>query len=316
MGSCTNSVSDTFSASSIISLYNQSTYVPWDTFTSSHNSTRQLDYPSIVSRRPSNAPLSSPAFSPERHSKDVLPRHAENLSYWGHPLIYLEEQLVKVQPETQGSQLENFGPGTKPRFSFEEESYDHGACTYSRSPRCHCSYHDDESTIAGLSTQAPSISSETGTILEEDNNIHSITHKAALTYEFPELYPSNSERLDYTMPSPAQPSVCEARSPWVLQPQRSYEPHESPSVATRKRQISLPVMASAESTVTPDVPASASIRAQSWPASPVYSPSREPPIPPPGSQKSIFEDFDDEDNVEEKKLSKRFRHLMRRLHCG
>ena len=317
MGGCITSSSNTFSVSSVLSPYKQLVSVPENTATPGRNSARVLDRLPNVSRRPSNAPPSSPVSSQERSLNNVLSYHAAASSCCSYPLIYLEKQLVEAQsPAYEGESVDLGSETTKPVFSLEDEAYSNGGCAHSHNLHCHCSFHDDDSTMVGLSTRAQSISSETGTVLE-NYNLHNTTHEASLSYNFPELYPSDPNTLRCTMPSPIPSTNYVSRSPWkpLLQDQQTYALPILPSVATRSRQISLPVMSSINPTLNPDMSTSASSRAQSWHA-PIYPPSREPPRPAAETEKSVFEDYDEEENLEEKKLSGRFRHLIRRLHCG
>ena len=316
----------TFSVCPIISPYSQLSSTPKSTPTVARDTVRVLsDFPTLT-RRPLNAPPSSPTSSPEYRSETVLPPQTDISSSRCCPLIYLDEQLGKVQPQVWQGGLLDFGcEQTKNTFSVEGEPYNNEGCYYIYGSHGHYSSHDDDSTMVDPSSRAQSMCSETGTVLERATSMGSTvpcyaTPKPSLSYEYLELYPSDPDSSKNLMPSPIPSANYIARPPRKLlsKSRRSYGLTEPPPVAARSRQISLPIihMPSVNPTTNPQIPSSVSSRAQSWHASSVYSPSRKPPKPPPEMEKSIFEDYDDEDNVEEKRVSTRFRHLMRRLHCG
>lgn len=322
MGGHSTDFSDDYPICSVVSPPDELYFVPKSTLNMSHYIPQDLHFLGTKTRRPSNAPPPSPVLSPEHTSKSLLCHQADLLSSRNCSLSYLEQQLGNIQPQQyQGETLDLGCEQARRRFSFEDKPFDNEDCNYIHGCRCHCSSHDDDSTMVDLSSRAQSLCSEADTILEEtsskDRTLSCYTApKASLSYDYPELYPSNPDSLIYTMPSPT-PSTNNVESPPLkpyLEARRSYGLFGSPPVVARSRQISLPIINMPN--VNPKInPQMASSRAQSWHASPVYSPGRKPPKPPPEIEKSIFEDYD-EDNVEEKKLSNRFRHLIRRLHCG
>lgn len=324
MGDYTTHLSDVFPVSPVETFYDQFSFVSESTPITAPNTARDLDHLSIVTRRPSNAPPSSPTLSSERRSIVLLPHPADYTSSRCCPLIYLDEQLEKVQPQAYQGEMLDFGSKqARRRFCYDDGLHQNEEWSCIRYTSCHCSSHDDDSTMVDPSSRAHSICSEAGTVLEDttskDRTVsYFSTHKAWLGCGYPELYPSDPGSLRHTMPCPSRNSVAKPPQKPRMDARRSYGLIGSPPVASRSRQISLPIkpLPIESSTTNPQMPCSVSARAQSWHASPLYSPSRKPPQPPSEMEKSIFEDYDVEDNVEGKKLSNRFRHLMRRLHCG
>ena len=321
MGDYTAHINDVFPVSPVETLYDQLSFVPESTPIMAPRDSNVL---SAVTRMPSNVPPSSPILSPERRSIILLPHPADYPSSRCCPLIYLDEQLGKVQPQAYQGEL--IDPGNKQArrpFDFDDGSHKNEEWSCACYSNCHCSLHDDDSTMVDLSSRAHSICSKACTSLEDtDSKDRTVsyfsTHKASLGYEYPELYPSDPSSLRHTMPCPTRNYVARPPQKPRMEARPSYGVHGSPPTASRSRQISLPIipLRSESLTTNPQPPCSASARAQSWHASPLYSPSRKPPQPPPEMEKSIFEDYDVEDDVEEKKLSNRFRQLMQRLHCG
>ena len=327
MGGPTTTFSDIFSLSPTVSPHNHLFSAPESIPTIAGNTTRDLDGFPSVARRASNAPPSSPTSSPERNTWSLLPHEAKLSSSRCPPLAYLDEQLEKVRPQAcQGGFLDLGCEQAGGRFSFKAESYDSVECSWTQDSHGGCLLHDDDSTMVDPYSRVQSVCSEAGTFHEDTppNDTRSVsyaTYKASLDYDnYPKLHPSDPKTLRHTMPSPPRPKDYIARPLEKHHPEarRSYGLHGSPSVPARRRQISLPILQkpSTDTTMDPHIPSSASIRVQSWHASPHYSPSRKPPKPPLEMEKSIFEDYDEDDSVEDKKLPNRFRHLMRKLHCG
>ncbi len=319
--------SRTCSVSSIVSPYDQLYSAPKSTPKIGRNASQELNYLATVIGRPSDAPSSSPVSSPERNSKTLWSYPAEFVSSPWCPLLYLKQYLGKLRAQAcQGESLNLSCQQARRRFSFEDELFNYGESGYIHERGCHCPSLDDDSTMVDLTSRAQSMCSETDTVLE-DTTLNGRTlsyytaHKASLSCDYPELYPSDPGSPRHTISSTSQspPPNYVARLPLkpYLEARWSYGLLGSPPVATRSRQISLPIihLPSLDPTTNPQIPTIASSRAQSWHASPIYSPSRKPPQPPQDIEKSMFEDYD-EDSAEEKKLSNRFRHLMRRLHCG
>ena len=327
MGSHTAKFSDIFSISPTISPSNQLFSVPGSTPIIARNTARDLDYFSSVIRRPSNAPPASPTSSPERNTWSLSPHAAKVSSSRCRALVYLDEQLGKVRP--QGCQGDLFDLGYEQatrRFSFEVGSYDDEECSWIHDSHYRYLSHDDDSRMVDPYSGVQSVCSEARTFHEDATSkdiplAYYTTRSASLDYDdYPKLYPSDPKSLRHTMPSPPQSKDYTAR-PFGKpcgKAQKRYALPESPSVPARSRQISLPIMRipSVDPMMSAQIPTSKSTRAQSWHASPLYSPSRKPPKPPIEMEKSVFEDYDEDDNVEEHNLPSRFRHLIRKLHCG
>lgn len=320
MGGHTIYSSDTCSVSPVQSPHNQLYAMPQSTPSTSRYAAQDVDYFPTVARMLSKAPPSSPVLSPEHNSQSPLCDPAEFSSPPSCPWSYLERQLDDIQPQhCQGESLDSGCEQDRRRFSFDNKSFNNEGCSYVHDCRCHCSSHDDDSTLVDLSSRAESLCSNAGIVLEDPllkgRTLSCYTaHKASLSYDYPELYPSNPDSLRHTMPSPTSSANNSTRPKPSLEAWRSYGLFGSPPVAARSRQISLPIINMPSVNLTTD-PQMASNRAQSWHASPIYSPGSKPPKPLPEVEKSIFEDYDEE-NVGDNKLSNRFRHLIRRLHCG
>lgn len=303
MGGHSTDFNDDNSICSVVSPPNELYTVPKGTHKTSHYTPQDLLFLETKTGRPSNAPPPSPVLSPEHTSRHLLCHQADLLSSPNCSWSFLEQQLGNIQPQ-----------------QFEEEPFDDQDYDYIHGCHCHYSSHDDDSTIVDLSSRAQSLCSEAGTVLEETSlkgrTLSSYTAPTTpLSYDYPDLYTPNPDSLICAMPSPTQSTSNVESAPLkpYLEARRSYGLFGSPPVVARRRQISLPIIDMPN--VNPKInPQMASSRAQSWHASPVYSPGRKPPKPPPEIERSIFEDYD-EDNVEEKTLPNRFRHLIRRLHC-
>ena len=293
--------------------------------TISGDTTQDLDsLPSTI--RPSNAPPSSPTSSSEPNTWSLLPRQAKVSSSRCPPLIYFYELLGNVRPQTYQGELLDLGreqAGRRP--SFEPRPYDNQECTRAYDFHCQRSSHDGEATIVDPYSRVQSACSEADTVHENKTSKdislgYYAKNTASLDSDYRSVPPTDLKSLRSAMPSPRR-----RRGYRVIIPEKPYGEARrnhglsgSPSIPARSRQISLPIlgMPSIGSTMNPQTSASTSTRAQSWHAAPRYSPSRRPPEPPPDMEKSIFEDYDEDDHIEQKRVANRLRHLIRRLHCG